>query len=309
MTEPLHLKFRPSKWEHVVGHGPAVKALRGVIDRKESHTFLFSGPSGVGKTTLARLAAKALGARPEDVIDIDAADKTGVDDMRAVKELAAYRPFGTAVGRYYIVDECHRLSGAAWDTLLKVTEEPPDHVYWFFCTTLVSKVPATMRTRCTQFALKSLSEAELDALLSDICGAEKLTFSDQRRELIVEQAHGSARQLLQNISLVCTIESNKEAAEILRTAVQSEPVLELCRMLVKGGGSWQAAMNIYRKLDGQSPEGVRIQVCNYMAKAIVDTKQPEYLLHVLDVFASPYNDAEKGAPLLLSIGLALHSKA
>jgi DNA polymerase III gamma/tau subunit len=208
-----------------------------------------------------------------------------------------------------IVHNCHRISSAGWDALLKPIEEPPAHVFWFFCTTLVSKVPAAIKTRCSSFVLKPVSDKELSDLIYDVIDAEKFKVSDAIVDLIVGEAGGSPRQALTNLGLVYHITDRRIAAETLKSAIASEPVLELCRYLAKGGrGSWPKAMALLAALEDENPESVRIVVCNYMGKVIQNAKTDDAacaVLPILEAFSTPYNSSDGIAPLMISLGRAL----
>ena len=147
-NRPLHIKWRPQKLNDVISHAFVVSSLKALLKEKECpHSFLFTGPSGVGKTTLARIVASYLEAA---VLEIDAATNTGIDAMRAVQDMARYKAIDNEK-RVVIIDECHALSKQTWQSLLKIVEEPPAHLYWAFCTTEPDKVPATIKTRCVQY--------------------------------------------------------------------------------------------------------------------------------------------------------------
>lgn len=307
MTQVLHDKYRPKTFDEVVGHSTIVKSLRDVIKRRGSQTFLFCGPSGTGKTTLARISARATGCLDENVTEIDAASRTGVDDMRAVQEMLRYKPLGQGTKRAVILDECHSLSKNAWQSLLKITEKPPEHALWFFCTTEPSKVPDTIKTRATSYTLRDVSYDDLYKLYRRVFQEEKLDIASDVADTIVKEAQGSPRQLLVNIELCRNARSRKEANELLYAASQSDAMLELCRFLVKGG-SWIKAMGLLESLDGENPESVRIIVANYMAKVAKGAKTDKEACHVLailDAFSEPFNQSDKLAPLITAIGRVL----
>lgn len=305
--EALHTRYRPTVWKHVLGQDAAVKMLSGMVARRESHAFLLVGGSGVGKTTLARIAAAELGAAANDIKEYDAASNSGVDAMRAIKEACEYLPFGDSKARVLIIDECHGLSKQAWDVMLKKTEEPPAHIFWFFCTTNPGKVPATIKTRCTLVTLKEVKEDDLWNLFDYVHDQEQMDLPDDVAKLVVREANGSPRQLLNNLATCRDVTSKREAAELLRTVADSDTVRELCQFLAKGG-SWQKAMGIYQRLEGEPPEGVRINVTRYFAKVAVGAKSEGAAcaaLTVLEAFATPYDTAEGPGPLLRSIGRVL----
>ena len=143
----LHTKYRPKAFKQVTGQDHIIEQLQKILAERSSHAFLFHGPAGCGKTTLARLATKELGCAPKDVMEIDAATKTGVDDVRAIQMAVRYKPLGGGDTRAVIIDEAHRISVQAFDSLLKIMEESPVHLFWFLCTTLPQKVPSTVESR------------------------------------------------------------------------------------------------------------------------------------------------------------------
>ena len=307
MTSVLHLKYRPKRFKDVVGQDAVVSALKGLIDSKGARSFLLSGPSGTGKTTLARIAAKELGHKSKDVLEIDAATHTGIDAMRQVQELLRYVPFGSSSGRAIIVDEAHMLSRSAWNSLLKVVEEPPELVSWFFCTTEPAKVPKTIRTRCAALDLRDVSSDDLKSLVLHVIKSESLKIEEDVVTVIVREASGSPRQALVNLSICLLASTRKEAAEALRSASESDVVLELCRFLVNKG-SWLKAMAIVNKFTNENPESIRIAVCNYMGAALRNSKKDRqacHFLEIIDAFAEPYNSSEHMTPLLVSIGQVL----
>jgi len=308
MSNAYHTKYRPVNFETVRGQSQACKTLQTVLDKGTSQAFLLEGPSGTGKTTLARISAIYAGCERADISDVDAATNSGVEDTRRLQDVMAYRPIGGGEKRAIVIDECHGLSQKAWDTLLKSIEEPHEHVLWFFCTTNGAKVPKTIRTRCTRVTLNLLNDNELAKVLARVISKEKLDVSDSVLDVIIREAHGSARQALVNLAAAENCTTAKEAAKALHTMLESDPTIDLCRFLLKPG-SWPKAMAIVAQF-GEQPnyEGIRIVVCNYMGKVIQGAKSDDAAAHALGIlenFASPYNTSEGSAPFMLSLGRSI----
>jgi DNA polymerase III subunit gamma/tau len=218
----LARKWRPRKFADVVGQDHVVKALSNALDTgRIHHAYLFTGTRGVGKTTLARILAKALNCvgvdgkggmtstpcgvcsactdidagRFVDLLEVDAATNTKVDDMRELLETAQYAPVS---GRYkvYIVDEVHMLSKSAFNAMLKTLEEPPGHVEFILATTDPQKLPITVLSRCLQFNLRNLAPSLLASHLSHILETEKIAYEPAALDMIGRAGEGSARDAL-----------------------------------------------------------------------------------------------------------------
>jgi len=213
----LYRKYRPQTFDELVGQPHVARALRNAVrEGRIAHAYLFAGPRGTGKTTTARLLAKALncdrGPTPEpdgvcdscrriaqgsalDVIEIDAASKTSVDDIRELRERVQTAP---AAARYkvYIVDEVHMLSTSAFNAFLKTLEEPPSHVVFVLCTTEPHKLPATVLSRCQRYDFRRLAAADLMALVTRVVQQENVALDEQAAAVLVRAATGSARDAL-----------------------------------------------------------------------------------------------------------------
>ena len=198
MTEhgALYRKYRPETFEEVRDQDHIVKVLQGAIKKTEiPHAILFSGTRGTGKTTLARIFAKAIGTNPIDMYEIDAASNRGIDDIRELKEAVHTVPYESKY-KVYIVDEVHMLTKEAFNALLKTLEEPPAHVVFILATTEEEKLLDTILSRCQVFRFRSPSRAVLAKTVTDVAEKEGFKLSPDAADLIAVAADGSFRDAL-----------------------------------------------------------------------------------------------------------------
>jgi DNA polymerase-3 subunit gamma/tau len=262
----LARKWRPRSFASLVGQEHVVKALRHALEQQRlHHAYLFTGTRGVGKTTLARILAKCLncetgitpepcgkcsacveidGGRFPDLIEIDAATNTGIDEMRALQDSAAYVPVR---GRFkvFVIDEVHMLSKNAFASMLKTLEEPPAHIKFILATTDPQKVPVTVLSRCLQFNLKQMPRAAIVAHLEKILPQENIAFERDALLLIARAAAGSMRDALSLLDQAISHGAGKlEAAGVreMLGAVDETYLLRLLEALAAGEGAALAAI-------------------------------------------------------------------
>ncbi len=269
MAEALYRKYRPQIFEDVVGQEHIERTIKNAIEQdKVSHAYLFTGPRGTGKTTTARLVAKALlcekGPTPEpdgtcddctmiangehpDVYELDAASRTGVENVR--EEIIGRVQFAPTRGRYkvYIIDEVHMLSTAAFNALLKTLEEPPSHVVFILATTDPQKVPETIHSRCQRFDFRRISAESIVSRLGAICVAEDVEFEGEALDLIAHRAEGGMRNALTSLEQLIAFGEGKvtlEVAERLLGSIDTNDLAEIVRAIgtrdVAGCFRWTA---------------------------------------------------------------------
>lgn len=309
MSEALITKYRPQTFDEVVGHDAQKRMLQSAIKRRSSQAFLLSGPSGTGKTTLARIGAAELGCQPRDVEEIDAATYTGIDSMRKLQETLRYRPLA---GEYkaIIVDECARLSAQAWESCLKIIEEPPPFLSWWFCTTDLHKVPKAIMTRCLHVKLGVVSNETIAKLVERIAKLERSVMSDGVKQVCTREAQGSPRQALVNIAACLDIKDAQTAREALRAASEVDAIPALCQLILKRG-SMLKAIELIAKLETNDLESHRLACCRYLSGIMRNIKSDNSaidLLDALEAFSIPYNAGEGLAPLYLSVGRVLYKQ-
>ena len=269
----LYRKHRPQSFDDVVGQEAVVRTLRNAIAGDSvRQAYLFAGPRGTGKTSMARILAKGLNCaqgpttEPDgtchactaiaagtslDVIEMDAASQRGIDDIREIRDRVVLQP---VEGRYkvYILDEAHQLTDAAWNALLKLIEEPPPHLVFVFCTTDLSKVLPTVRSRCQTFVFQRPRLQELLQVLRRVADAEGIEAPDQALALIARGARGAYRDAVSTLDQLASATggdvSVQAVLELLGT-VEEEALFRLCDLVIDRDSA--GALAFVEELSGQ----------------------------------------------------------
>ena len=275
MYQALYRKWRPQTFDEVIGQKHITETLKNqVITGRLSHAYIFIGTRGTGKTTCARILARAVncehpvngipcGECPAcrgiadgsilDVVELDAASNNGVDNVRALRDEAVFSP-AAVKKRVYIIDEVHMLSTAAFNALLKILEEPPEHLMFILATTELQKVPATILSRCQRHSFKRLDSAVIAEYLESIAAKEQMALTHEAAEIIARLADGGVRDALTLLDQ-CSA-SEKIDAEAVYSAMGLAGNLRVAELLSKiAGGDASAVLSIFASLwrDGKNP--------------------------------------------------------
>ena len=268
----LARKYRPSSFSEVVGQEHVLKALENSISQNKLHqAYIFSGTRGVGKTTIARVFSKCLNCMQADspqvipcnkcsaceeikigrhmeFLEVDAASRTGVDDMRELLDSVQYKP-ANARFKIYLIDEVHMLSKSSFNALLKTLEEPPPHVMFLMATTEVEKVPKTVLSRCLQLNLKVIPEAKIQLHLKSLLDLESIEYDEESIALIADSAQGSVRDgltLLDQAIAHGNGSLNTDDVKALLGTIDQSYIIELVEQVVAGNGD--GAYNALHKI-------------------------------------------------------------
>ena len=300
----------------MIGNESTIKALTSLLQRpreKFPHAILLTGPSGCGKTTLGRIIRKELDAKSGDYREIDTADFRGIDSIREIRKQTRLRPQDPkSKCRVWLLDECHMIgkggnssSNEAQNAMLKMLEDAPKHVYFILGTTDPQKLLPTIRGRCTQFSVETLSEREIGILIKKVSRAEKVRVPQEVRDLIAEQSLGHPRDALQLLQKIIGLDVEEMEEVVFEEAEKQNKAIELARALI-ARDSWKKVAKILSNLHNEKEEGLRHMVLKYCNTILLKGKNPQAFV-VMDEFEQPfYNSGKPG--LTLACYKAIHAE-
>jgi DNA polymerase III gamma/tau subunit len=282
----LYQEVRPDNFDEVVGNTSTIKALKSFLvpgrakTRKKKVILLF-GPSGCGKTTLARIAAKTLGATEDSIFELNAANTRGIDDVREIARTAGLSTLGGA-HKAYIIDESHQLTTAAQEAFLKVLEDGPEGVTFILCTTEPNNLIKTIRTRCTDFQVVKLKPIEILEVLRSAVKKAELEISDEIIQAVAYTNEGSARSALVSLEKVAGIEDFNEAVKLVQQGTEQDvDIFELCKAMncdpAIRAQRWSTNILLFDRIEAE-PEMVRKSILGYLRKEMIQCSSGDVAL-------------------------------
>ncbi len=280
----LYRKYRPQTFQEVLGQEQVVCALEGALAQgRVGHAYLFAGTRGTGKTSVARIFARALNIHERDVYEIDAASNNGVDEMRALGEEIYTLPFHSE-RKLYILDEAHMLSKAAWNAFLKTLEEPPAHAMFILATTELEKVPETILSRCQIFTFKTPSTSTIREMITRTAEKEGYTLAQSSVELIALIADGSFRDAHSTLQKVFSSVKEKnilpETIEAILGAPKSTHIVALLDAIAERSGE-RAFTVVHTLRTSEAHMRTVIKLILHFVRAILLVRTAPSLQHIL----------------------------
>lgn len=304
-AKELYRRYRPTTLQEIVGQKDALKVLtdmgkRGVMP----HALLFSGPSGTGKTTMARIIARKLKCYDHDFAEINAASSRGIDSIRDIEMRMGISPMG-GMCRVWLLDECHSLTSDAQTALLKLLEDTPPHVYFMLATTDPKKLKPTIVTRCTQITCKAVSVADLVSAITRVVIAEDKEIDKEVISKIADMANGSVRQALVTLHTVIGLPDKASQLSAIENADVTVLGFDIAKLLMNTKVSWTNVRDKLATVE-EDPETIRRIIINYCKSALIKGWGDPGRAHlIIEEFREPLFDAGTASALLTSSCYAL----
>ncbi len=293
MTNELYKRYRPKTLKEIVGQPIAVKMISKWFENDNvPHTILIHGPSGTGKTTLARIIRTKLKCHKNDLVEINAADHRGIDLARQIQNQINLAPMSSNC-RVWIIDEAHQLTSDAQSAFLKMWEDTPEHVYFILATTDPHKLKPTIRTRCSDIVVKSLGFQDMRELLHHIVRKEDITFDDDVDSAVIDRADGSPRKALVLLDSLLNITDKEEQLKIIEALDEKHSAIEIARVLFKPGTSWKSVAKLLKQTR-EDPETIRSIILGYANTVLLSGgKMAPRAFEVIAIFSDNFFESKK----------------
>jgi DNA polymerase III subunit gamma/tau len=275
----------------VLGQDEAVNILRKKIKSQSiPHAILFHGPPGTGKTTLARIIAKQVGCSEYDLQEKNTADYRGIDSVRDIRSSMSQAPMN-GESRVWILDEVHKATNDAQNAMLKLLEEPPDHVYFILCTTEPQKLIPTIVQRCTVIRLLPIPSEDVEAIVKNVCEQEHIKLSKKVFTQLIEYAEGSAREALQILDKIYQLENEDEQLDAVEKASVKAQAITIARMLLNTKTRWKQISPILKELENEDAEQIRWMILGY-GKSVLLSKDTPRAFRMIEAFRDHFYDCK-----------------
>lgn len=298
MSRSLYNTYRPVNFDEVIGNESTVQSLQKMFEREEGipNAILLHGPSGTGKTTVARIIKNLLEIADQDYKELDLASTRGIDNIRDLREKCKYKPLRSKY-RMYLLDEVHQVTAQAQEAMLKWLEDCPKHVIIVLATTDPQKLIKTILTRCNKFQLNLLSREEMRVLIEWVLDNEDIQLPKKVVSEIIVKSEGSPRNALTLLDNVIEIEDEDTALEILagNTGEGTKETIDLCRLLLDPRATWKQYQSLLGAIKDE-PEAVRYSVLGFMNAVALrekDEKKIKRAIAVIEAFTDNYYDSKK----------------
>jgi DNA polymerase III gamma/tau subunit len=290
----IYRKIRPTSFKRVVGQDRAVKILRGFLARKEGppHVFMLHGPSGTGKTTLARIMAKTLGCDVDsgDYIEINVADFNGIETARSIAEVVPIRPMHSCC-RVWNLDEVQAMSGQAQQAFMKVLEEAPEWAFFFFGTTDPDRIITALKGRCQMIQLDPLDDGDLKLILDRAVsklGLDEIEGSEL--EALIEAADGSARKALQILEQIAQLPPG-ERLDAIETQDSKKQAIDIARAVMERKASWKKVATMLKACE-EDAEKIRQIILTYCGSCLLNDYLSKRCSLLIELLGEPWYHAK-----------------
>lgn len=291
--EEFYKKHRPKLLKQVIGQPDAVNMLNKFVKSgKVPHALLFTGASGCGKTTLARIITDKIKCGQHDITELNCADFRGVDMVREIRNNMGRAPISGEC-RVYIIDECHQLTKDAQNALLKMLEDTPRHVYFMLCTTDAGKLLDTIKTRCTEIKAKALSPKDIKHVVLSIAANEAVKLSEEVVDRIVEVSGGSARKALVVLNQIAQLDNEEDQLNAIVNSDSKQQAIEIARALMRPKIKWVEMAKVLSEVDDDA-EGIRHLVMAYTTNVMLkNLKLAARCYLILAAFKDHFYDSKR----------------